>query len=102
MFIIMDVREGNFSEITLFSQGERLMELLSSITSSSNQFLMLVFRINSFSMTKEKNEREIGVFIKTKQDSTIRIKVTRKKKVKFAILLDDFFICLFQFSYLNL
>ena len=26
MFIIMDVREGNFSEITSFSQGERLME----------------------------------------------------------------------------
>ena len=41
-------------------------------------------------MTKEKNEREIDVFIKTRQDSTIRRKVTRKKKVKFAILLDDF------------
>ena len=70
--------------------------------SSSYLFLMLVFRINSFSMTKEKNEREIGLFIKTRQDSTIRRKVTRKKKVKFAILLDGLFICLFQFSYLSL
>ena len=29
-------------------------------------------------------------------------KVTREKKVKFAILLDDLFICLFQFSYLSI
>ena len=49
-------------------------------------------------MTKEKNEKE---FIKTRQDSTIRRKVTRKKKVKFAILLDCLFICLFQLSYLS-
>ena len=49
-------------------------------------------------MTKEKNEKEI---IKTSQDSTIRRKVTRKKKVKFAILLDWLFICLFQLSYLS-
>ena len=27
MFIIMDVMEGNFSEKTLFSEGERLMEI---------------------------------------------------------------------------
>ena len=108
MFIMMDVREGNFSEMTSFSprfsQGERLMENNYTITkdSSSYLFLMLVFRINSFSMTKEKNEREIGLFIKTRQDSTIRRKVTRKKKVKFAILLDGLFICLFQFSCLSL
>ena len=90
MFIIMDVREGNFSEITSFSQGERLMENNTTEHSSSYLFLMLVFQINSFSMTKEKNELE---FIKTRQDSTIRRKVTRKKKVKFAILLDCLFIC---------
>ena len=55
-------------------------------------------------MTKEKNAREIGLFIKTRQDSTIRRKVARKKKekVKFAILLDGLFICLFQFNYLSL
>ena len=47
-------------------------------------------------MTKEKNEREIDLFIKTRQDSMIEGKVTRKKKVKFAILLDGLFICLFQ------
>ena len=72
MFITMDVREGNYSEITSFSQGERLMENTTE-HSSSYLFLMLVFKINSFSMTKEKNERE---FIKTRQDSTIRRKVT--------------------------
>ena len=41
--------------------------------------LMLVFQINSFSMVKEK----LGVkerFIKTRQDSTIRKKVTRKNR----------------------
>ena len=55
-------------------------------------------------MTKEKNAREIGLFIKTRQDSTIRRNVARKKKekVKFAILLEGLFICLFQFSYLSL
>ena len=45
--------------------------------SSSYLFLMLVFRINSFSMIKEKlvrSEREIGLFIKTKQDSSIQEK----------------------------
>ena len=53
-------------------------------------------------MIKEKigqSEREIGLFIKTRQNSSIRRKVTRKKKIKFAILLDGLFICLFQFSY---
>ena len=81
MFTIIDFREGNFSEITSFSQGERLMENITiSEDSSSYLFLMLVFRINSFSMTKEKNEREIGLFIKTRQDSTIRRKVTRKTR----------------------
>ena len=49
--------------------------------------------------TEAKSERETGLFIKTRQDSTIRRKVTRKKKAKFAILLDGLFICLFQFSY---
>ena len=53
MFIIMDVREGNFSEKTLFSQGERLMKTIIE-DSSSYLFLMLVFLINSFSMVKEK------------------------------------------------
>ena len=63
MFIIMDVREENFSEKTLFSQGERLMK---NITEGSSSYLFLimtlVFRINSFSMIKEKLgwiEREI-------------------------------------------
>ena len=60
---------------------------------------MLVFRINSFSMTKEKNERE---FIKTRQGLNDSKKSNKRKKVKFAILLDGLFICLFQFSYLNL
>ena len=46
-----------------------------------------------------RSEREIGLFIKTRQDSTIRREVTRKKKVNFTILLDALFICLFQFSY---
>ena len=74
--------------------------------SSSYLLLMLVFRINSFSMIKEnlgRSERQIDLFIKTRQDSSIRRKVTRKKKkVKFAILLDGLFICLFQFSYCSL
>ena len=43
MFIIMDVKEGNFSEKTLFSQGERLMKNIIE-DSSSYQLLMLVFR----------------------------------------------------------
>ena len=42
--------------------------------SSSYLFLVLVFLMNSFSMMKEKLEREIGLFIKTRQDSTIRRK----------------------------
>ena len=46
-----------------------------------------------------RSEREIGLFIKTRQDPTIRRKVTSKKQVKFAIFLDGFFICSFQFSY---
>ena len=82
MFIIMDVREGNFSEKTLFSQGERSMKNIIE-DSSSYLLLMLVFRINSFSMIKEKlgrSEREIGLFIKTRQDSSIRRKITRKRK----------------------
>ena len=56
-------------------------------------------------MIKEKlgrSEREIDLFIKTRQDLSVRKKVTRKKKVKFAILLDGLFICLFQFSYCSL
>ena len=59
----------------------------------------IVFQINSFSMTKENlgwSEREIDQFIKTRQDSSIRRKVTRKKKVNFAIVLDGLFICLFS------
>ena len=71
MFIIMDVREANFSEKTLFSQGERLMKNVIE-DSSSYLLLMLVFRINSFSMIKKKpgrSEREMGLFIKTRQDS---------------------------------
>ena len=50
-------------------------------------------------MTKEKNEREIGLFIKTRQDSTIRSKVTRKKTVKFAICL---IVYLFVYFSLNI
>ena len=46
-----------------------------------------------------RGEREIGLFIKTRRDPTIRRKVTRKKQVKFASLLDGLFICLLQFSY---
>ena len=82
MFIIMDVREGNFSGKALFSQGERLMKNVIE-DSSSYLLLMLVFRINSFSMIKEnlgRSEREIDLFIKTRQDSSIRRKVTRKKR----------------------
>ena len=45
------------------------------------------------------SEREIGLFIKTRQDSTIRRKGSGKKQVKFAILLNGLFLCLFQFSY---
>ena len=104
MFIIMDVREGNFSERTLFSQERRLIITIID-DSLSYLFLMLVFQINSFSMTKPweaRNEWEIGLFIKTRQDSTIRRKVTRKKQVKFAIVLNGLFICLFQFSYWSL
>ena len=69
---------------TLFSQGERSMKNIIE-DSSSYLLLMLVFRINSFSMIKEKlgrSEREIGLFIKTNQDSSIRRKVTRKKEGK--------------------
>ena len=55
MFIIMGVREGNLSEKALFSQGERLVKNDSIIEDSSSYlFLMLVFRINSFSIMKEK------------------------------------------------
>ena len=52
MFIIMDVREGNFSGKTLFSKVERLMKNIVE-DSSSYLLLMPVFRINSFSMIKE-------------------------------------------------
>ena len=61
MFIIMYVREGNFSEKTLFSQEERLVKNIIE-DSSSCLLLMLVFRINSFSMIIEK----IGPLIKTR------------------------------------
>ena len=50
--------------------------------------MMLVFQINSFSVMKvreARSEREICLFIKTRQDSTILRKVTRKKQVKFTI-----------------
>ena len=63
MFIIMDVKEGNFSGKTLFSQGERLMKNIIE-DSSSYLILMLVFRINSFSVIKEnlgRSEREIDL-----------------------------------------
>ena len=52
--------------------------------SSSYLLLMLVFRINSFSMIKEnlgRSEREIDLFIKTRQDSSVRRKVTKKGKI---------------------
>ena len=84
MFIIMDVKEGNFNEQTLSSQRERLMKNIIE-DSSSYLLLMLVFRINSFSMIEEnlgRSEREIDLFIKTRQDSSIRRKVTRKKEGK--------------------
>ena len=80
----MDVREGNFSEKALFAQGERLIKNIIE-DSLSYLFLMLVFRINSFSMIKDKlgwSEREIGLFIKTRQNSSIRRKVTRSKEGK--------------------
>ena len=48
-------------------------------------------------MTKEKNEREIGLFIKTRQDSTIRRKVTRKKKVN-----SPFCLMVYSFVYFSL
>ena len=70
MFIIMDVREGNFSEKTIFSQRERLMKNIIE-DSSSYLLLMLDFRINSFAMIKEnlgRSEREIDLFVKTRQD----------------------------------
>ena len=54
MFNIMDVREGNFSETTLFSQGERSIRITITDDSSCYLFLMLVSEINSFSMIKEK------------------------------------------------
>ena len=61
MFIIMDVREGNFSQKTLFLEGERLMKNIIE-DSSSYLLLMLVFRINSFSIMKGKlgvKERQV-------------------------------------------
>ena len=48
-----------------------------------------------------RSERDIGLFIKTRQDSTIGRKVTRKKQVKFGILFDRLFICLFVYFSLN-
>ena len=55
MFIIMDVREGNFSKKTLFS-GERLMEnnYHWARIAQVNFSLMPVFRINSFSIMNKK------------------------------------------------
>ena len=60
---------------------------------------MLVFS-NKFISDDERearSERETGLFIKTRQNPTIRRKVTRKKKpkLKLAILLDGLFIFLF-------
>ena len=55
----------------------------------------MLFFSNKFISDDERearSEREIGLFIKTRQDSTIRRKVAQKKKVKFAILLDGLFI----------
>ena len=81
VFIIMDVREGNFSEKTLFHKEKKIdeeyywLKLKLPIVNAR-------FSINSFSMIKEKlgrSEREIGLFIKTRQDSSIRRKVTTKK-----------------------
>ena len=81
MFIIMDVREGNFSEKTLFSQGERLMKNGSIIEDSSSYlFLMLVFRINSFSMIKEKlgvKERKV---YSSRPGGTQQFEESNKKK----------------------
>ena len=62
---------------------------------------MLVFQIK-FIFDDEReagSEREIGLLIKTRQDSTIRRKITRKKQAKFAILRDGSFISLLQFSH---
>ena len=87
------------AKITLFSQGERLMKNIIE-DSSSYLFLMLVFRINPFSMMKEKlGVKERWVYYQDQAELINSKKVTIKKKVKFAILLDGLLICLFQFSY---
>ena len=95
----MDVREGNYSGKTLFSQGEILMKNIIE-DSPSYLLLMLVFRINSFSIIKEnlgRSVREIDLFIKTRKDSSVRRKQEKKKIVKFAILLD-----VYSFVYFSL
>ena len=71
MFIIMDVREGNLNKKNLFSQGERQMKNIVE-DGSSYLFLMLVFS-NKFIFDYERearSEREIGLFIKTRQEWT--------------------------------
>ena len=80
MFNIMDVREGNFSKKNLLSQGDRWRITITE-DSSSYPFLMLVFS-NKFIFDDEREAslREIALFIKTRQDSPIRRKVTRKRR----------------------
>ena len=56
MFIIMDVREGNFSEKTLFSQGERLMK---NIIEDSSSYLMLMLDFSTKFIFDDK--RQAGV-----------------------------------------
>ena len=90
MFIIMDVREANFIFTRTNIDEETLLLRIAQVTSIldarfSNKFI--------FDEREARSEREKGLFIKTRQDSTARRKVTRKKKVKFAILLDGLFIC---------
>ena len=66
---------------TLFSEGERLMKNIIE-DSSSYLFGFDVRFSNKFIFDDEREARSeggISLFIKTRQDSTIRRKVTRKK-----------------------
>ena len=53
MFIIMDVREGNFSKKVYFQEEKDWWRILPRIA-QVNFLLMPVFRINSFSMMNKK------------------------------------------------
>ena len=66
MCIIMDVREGNFNEKTLFSQEKDRLDAVVAAEILSHLFLMQVLQINWFSMVKlreARSERKIGLFI---------------------------------------